>query len=48
MPRGFGAKLWSNIKDAGRVMADNQLTKFGMPDIVKDSDYENNFWNDRF
>lgn len=44
MGKSIFNKLASNVMDMGRASADTQLGMLGMPDVVKDSDYENNFW----
>ena len=37
-------KIGSNVLDMAKLTADNSLSQFGMTNIIKDSDYENNAW----
>ena len=37
-------KIGSNALDMAKLTADNSLSQFGMTNIIKDSDYENNAW----
>lgn len=46
MANKFFNKVWSNAKDFGKLYIDNSLSAVGASNVIKDSDYDNNFWSE--